>query len=148
MSPAPNNKPHAIFIPYPLQGHVISSVHLATKLASLGFSITFINTEYIHQQTANAHPNARPDDIFSGARTQGLDIRYATVSDGLPVAFDRSLNHDQYMAALLHVFSAHIEEAVKGIMKSGEEVHCLISDTFFVWPSKVAKKLGLMYVSY
>ena len=37
-------KPHAIFVPYPLQGHVIPSVHLAIKLASKGFTITFINT--------------------------------------------------------------------------------------------------------
>lgn len=70
------------------------------------------------------------------------------MSDGLPLGFDRSLNHDQFMAALLHVFSAHVEEAVGEIIESGESVHCLIADTFFVWPSKIAKKFGLLYVSF
>ncbi|WRX35253.1 hypothetical protein QQP08_027740 [Theobroma cacao] len=132
-------KPHAIFIPYPLQGHVIPSVHLAIKLASKGFTITFINTHSIHHQTSEAEPGKGPD-IFASVRESGLDIRYTTVSDGLPLGFDRSLNHDQFMAALLHVFSAHVEEVVSQIVKSGDRVHCLIADTFFVWPSKIAKK--------
>ncbi|KAK6271769.1 hypothetical protein POUND7_008852 [Theobroma cacao] len=140
-------KPHAIFIPYPLQGHVIPSVHLAIKLASKGFTITFINTHSIHHQTSEAEPGKGPD-IFASVRESGLDIRYTTVSDGLPLGFDRSLNHDQFMAALLHVFSAHVEEVVSQIVKSGDRVHCLIADTFFVWPSKIAKKFGLLYISY
>ncbi|XWS53325.1 hypothetical protein CRYUN_Cryun11dG0147100 [Craigia yunnanensis] len=141
-------KPHAIFVPYPLQGHVIPSVHLAIKLASKGFTITFINTHSIHHQTSEAQPAEIGPDIFATVRESGLDIRYTTVSDGLPVGFDRSLNHDQFMAALLHVFSSHVEEVVGQIVRSGERVHCLIADTFFVWPSKIAKKFGLLYVSY
>ncbi|XP_050232079.1 UDP-glycosyltransferase 86A2 [Mercurialis annua] len=145
-----NTKPHAIFIPYPLQGHLIPSAHLAMKLASQGFTITFINTYAIHHQTSKAaqtKTGAGPD-MFAKARESGLDIRYKTVSDGLPVAFDRSLNHDQFMAALLHVFSAHVEEAVAEIVSSGEDVHCLIADTFFVWPSKIAYKFGLLHISF
>ncbi|KAA0035233.1 hypothetical protein IC582_026786 [Cucumis melo] len=141
-----NQKPHVIFIAYPLQGHVIPSVHLAIDLAARGFTVTFINTHAIHQQTCSGHSSAG-DDLFSAVRKSGLDIRYRTVSDGLPVGFDRSLNHDQFMASLLHVFSAHVEEAVEGIVKT-EAVSCLIADTFFVWPSKVAKKFGLLYVSF
>lgn len=145
-------KPHAIFIPYPLQGHVIPSVHLATDLATRGFTVTFINTHAIHHQTSNAH-SAAGDDLFSGVRKSGLDIRYRTVSDGLPVGFDRSLNHDQFMGSLLHVFSAHVEEEVERIVETascggGPPVSCLIADTFFVWPSKVAKKFDLLYVSF
>lgn len=140
-------KPHAIVIPYPLQGHVIPTVHLALKLASQGFTITFINSESIHHQTSKAQAKTGVE-LFAKVRESGLDIRYTTVSDGLPVGFDRSLNHDQFMASLLHVFSAHIEEVVAQIVASGEDVHCLIADTFFVWPSKIAKKFGLVYVSF
>ncbi|KAG2674030.1 hypothetical protein I3843_13G103500 [Carya illinoinensis] len=144
-----NQKPHAIFIPYPLQGHVIPSVHLAIKLASRGFTITFINTHSIHHQTSKAQTNNIGDDIFSGVHESGLDIRYTTVSDGLPVEFDRSLNHDQFMAALLHVFSAHVDEMVSKIVRSAQpRVCCLIADTFFVWPSIIAKKFGLSYISF
>ncbi|KAG7010647.1 UDP-glycosyltransferase 86A2, partial [Cucurbita argyrosperma subsp. argyrosperma] len=144
-----NQNPHAIFIPYPLQGHVIPSVHLATHLAARGFTLTFINTHAIHHQTSTAHSTPL-DDLFSGVRNSGLDIRYTTVSDGLPLGFDRSLNHDQFMGSLLHVFSAHVEEEVEKIVKTASSggaapVSCLIADTFFVWPSKVAKKFNLLY---
>ncbi|CAN1252986.1 UDP-glycosyltransferase 86A2 [Linum perenne] len=143
-------KPHAIIVPYPLQGHVIPAVHLAVKLASQGFTITFINTEYIHHKAAAAAASGGGGDVFADVRKSGLDIRYSTVSDGLPVGFDRSLNHDEFMASILHVFPAHVEELVAGIVAAGEgeeEVCCVVADTFFVWPSKVAKKFGLVYVS-
>ncbi|KAL9413194.1 hypothetical protein AB3S75_041794 [Citrus x aurantiifolia] len=140
-------KPHAIFISYPLQGHVNPSVQLALKLASQGFTITFVNTHFIHQQMTKASPEMG-SDIFAGVRKSGLDIRYMTLSDGLPLGFDRSLNHEQFMSSLLHVFSAHAEEVVGQIVRSGENVHCLIADTYFVWPSKLAKKFGLYYISF
>nr|AFJ53011.1 UDP-glycosyltransferase 1 [Linum usitatissimum] len=144
------SKPHAILVPYPLQGHIIPAVHLAIKLASQGFTITYINTEYIHHKTSSAAAGGG-DDVFSGVRDSGLDIRYKTVSDGKPVGFDRSLNHDEFMASILHVLPGNVEEVIAGIVSAGEEedeeVSCLVADTFFVWPSKVAKKFGLVYVS-
>ncbi|CAI9104996.1 OLC1v1003812C1 [Oldenlandia corymbosa var. corymbosa] len=142
-------KPHAIVISYPLQGHVIPGVHLAIKLASKGFTITYINTQYVHNQITTGDKTVNGQgDIFAEVRKRGLDIRYTTVCDGLPLDFDRSLNHDQFFASLLHVFSAHVEEAVKKILKSGPPVDCLIADTFFVWPGSLAKKYGLVYVSF
>ncbi|KAK4785870.1 hypothetical protein SAY86_002559 [Trapa natans] len=144
-------KPHAILIPYPLQGHVIPAVHLAVKLASRGFTVTFLNTHSVHHQISRAHHNDPTDDIFAAVRRQrSLDIRYSTLSDGLPLSFDRSLHHDQFMASLLHVFSAHVEEAVGRIVGSPDSrrVRFLVADTFFVWPSTVARKFGLAYVSF
>ncbi|CAK9155266.1 unnamed protein product [Ilex paraguariensis] len=143
-----HKKPHAIMMPYPLQGHVIPFIHLATKLASQGFTITFVNTESIHHQIAKAQSNTIEDDIFAGARKTGLDIRYTTVSDGFPVGFDRSLNHDQFMEGVLHVFSAHVDELVGEIVRSDPPVTCMIADTFYVWPSTVAKKYNLLNVSF
>ncbi|CAN8247202.1 unnamed protein product [Cochlearia groenlandica] len=140
----PNNHHHlhALLIPYPFQGHVNPFVHLAIKLASQGITVTFVNTHYNHHQINSG-------DIFAGVRSEsGLDIRYATVSDGLPLGFDRSLNHDQYQSALLHVFSAHVEELVAKLVGGGEGVNVMIADTFFVWPSVVAKKFGLVCVSF
>ncbi|TQD74172.1 hypothetical protein C1H46_040126 [Malus baccata] len=143
-------RPHAIFIAYPLQGHVIPSVHLAIKLASHGFKITFINTHFIQHHTSKAQPKSAGNP-FAYLHESGLDIDYTTVSDGLPVEFDRSLNHDQFMASLLHVFSAHVEEVVGKAVKSSADttpVTCIIADTFFVWPSKIARKFGIIYVSF
>ncbi|XP_070021678.1 bidirectional sugar transporter SWEET4-like isoform X2 [Nicotiana sylvestris] len=141
------SKPHAILVCYPLQGHVIPTINLTIKLAQKGFTITFINTQSIHYQITQKNDQ---DDIFSTYQGLELDIRYMTVSDGLPLNFDRSLNHDQFMSALLHVFSAHVEEALLKIMESKIDppVNCLIADSFFVFPGKLAKKYGLLYISF
>ncbi|KAH7842154.1 hypothetical protein Vadar_002095 [Vaccinium darrowii] len=140
--------PHAIVIAYPLQGHVIPVVHLAIKLATKGFIITFINTQSVHHQISKSQAIAG-DDIFAEARKSGLDIRYTTVTDGLPLGLDRSLNHDQFMECLLHVFSAHVDELVGDIvLRSDPPVTCLIADTFFVWPSTIAEKYKLVNVSF
>ncbi|XP_047316528.1 UDP-glycosyltransferase 86A1-like [Impatiens glandulifera] len=140
-------KIHAIMIPYPLQGHVIPFVNLAIKLASTySFTITFVNTQSVHRQISNS--SGSDSDIFAEARGSGLDIRYRTVSDGFPVGFDRSLNHDQFMEGVLHVFSAHVDEVVGEIVGSSEKVDCLIADTFFVWASMVAEKYELVNVSF
>ncbi|KAF4369900.1 hypothetical protein F8388_011770 [Cannabis sativa] len=79
---------HAIVFPIPLQGHVIPAVHLAIKLASKGFTITFVNTQVIHHHiTKSLSSTSQNDidnnvvDIFARAREAGMDIRYRTVSD-------------------------------------------------------------------
>ncbi|KAL0338471.1 UNVERIFIED_CONTAM: UDP-glycosyltransferase 86A1 [Sesamum angustifolium] len=87
-------------------------------------------------------------DIFAGARDSGLDIRYATVSDGFPLGFDRSLNHDQFVEGLIHVFSAHVDELVANLADSDPPVTCLIADTFYVWASAIAEKHNLVSVSF
>ncbi|OMO73623.1 UDP-glucuronosyl/UDP-glucosyltransferase [Corchorus olitorius] len=147
-------KNHAIMIPYPLQGHVIPFVHLAMKLASKGFTITFVNTESIHHQiTKSSHSTTSPtsdagDDIFAEARKSGIDIRYSIVNDGFPLGFDRSLNHDQFFEGVLHVMSAHIDELVANTFKQSPPPTCLIADTFFVWSSMISNKYNLVNVSF
>ncbi|KAL2554370.1 UDP-glycosyltransferase 86A1 [Forsythia ovata] len=141
-------KPHAIMIPLPLQGHVIPFVNLAIKLASNGFKITFVNTESINYQISKARGHINGDDIFTGARKSGLDIRYSTVSDGFPLGFDRSLNHDQFFEGVLHVFSAHVDEFVGNLVQKDPTVNTLIVDTFYVWPSMIANKYNLVNISF
>lgn len=132
-------------IPYPYQGHITPFVYLAIKLASHGFTITFVNTHYIHSKISNSNKNK--DDLFANARKSGLDIRYTTVNDGFPLQFDRSLNHDQFVEGLLHVFSAHFDVLVGDLVKCDPPVNCLIADTFYVWPAMIAEKYNLVYVS-
>ncbi|XP_074272130.1 UDP-glycosyltransferase 86A1-like [Silene latifolia] len=147
-------KPHAILIALPLQGHIIPSVQLALTLASKGFSITFINTENIHHQiTQSSSPSNvsmgedADNSIFAHARQSlELDIEYLTVSDGLPIEWDRSLNHDMWVGATMYCFPAHVEMAVAKIVKSRPSVTCLIADCYSPWASKLARKYGLLHV--
>nr|BAJ85107.1 predicted protein [Hordeum vulgare subsp. vulgare]BAJ94593.1 predicted protein [Hordeum vulgare subsp. vulgare] len=143
-------KPHAVVIAYPYQGHVIPAAHLALRLAARGFAVTFVNTESVHEQTARALGVDRHRyDIFAGARASAdaLDVRYELVSDGFPLAFDRSLNHDQFKEGELHVLAAHVEELLRRVVVDPAST-CLVADTFFVWPATLARKLGIPYVSF
>lgn len=141
-------KPHALLVAYPLQGHVIPAIHLAVKLASAGIAVTFANTESVHHQTLAAHSYSNNHDIFSDARASGLDIRYEVISDGLSVEFDRSLNHDEFMVSLLHNLEEHVEVLVRKLLSGDTPITCMIIDTFFVWPLRIAKKFRLPYVSF
>lgn len=143
-------KPHAVVVPYPLQGHVIPAVHLALRLAERGFAVTFVNTESVHHQTTRALAVLGGGDIFAGVRASSaeqLDLRYEVVSDGFPLGFDRSLNHDQFMEGVLHVLPAHVEELLRRVVVDPPST-CLVVDTFFVWPATLARKLGVPYVSF
>ncbi|KAL2932179.1 UDP-glycosyltransferase 86A1 [Bienertia sinuspersici] len=146
-------KLHAIIVPLPLQGHIIPFINLAIKLTSKGFSITFINTHYIHHQITLSNPTTTTNDIFSKARrssSSSLDIEYITVSDGLLLEFDRSMNHDQWVGSMTHCFPAHLEVAMAEIKRSRPSNigSCLIVDSYFVWASKLAKKFGMFHVSF
>ncbi|KAJ8570831.1 hypothetical protein K7X08_037803 [Anisodus acutangulus] len=146
-----HQKPHAILFPYPLQGHVIPFVNLAIKLASNGFTITFINTQSVHQRISKSQPNINDvegNDIFSGARKSGLDIRDVTIYDGFPIDFDRSLNHDTYFETIMNDFVFHVDELVGKLVVPDPSPNILVADTFFVWPSTIAKKYNLVNVSY
>ncbi|CAI9104997.1 OLC1v1003814C1 [Oldenlandia corymbosa var. corymbosa] len=143
-----HQKPHVILLSLPLLGHVTPLVHLALKLASKGFTISFIASLSIHHQiTATAKTN-RTEDIFSAFQDLGLDIHLTTVSDGLPPDFDRSNNGEQFAVAIMRVFPTHVEEAVKEIIDSGPPVSCLVADTFLSWAQSLAKKHELLYASF
>ncbi|KAJ0096760.1 hypothetical protein Patl1_27235 [Pistacia atlantica] len=70
------DKPHAVCIPYPAQGHINPILKLAKLLHLKGFHITFVNTEYNHRRLLNSRgPN----------HLEGLpDFRFETIPDGLP----------------------------------------------------------------
>ncbi|XP_077229083.1 7-deoxyloganetin glucosyltransferase-like [Tasmannia lanceolata] len=70
------DKPHAVLIPFPAQGHVSPFLKLAKLLHFRGFFITFINTEFNHQRLLRS----RGLDSLNGLD----DFHFDTIPDGLP----------------------------------------------------------------
>ncbi|CAI9783171.1 unnamed protein product [Fraxinus pennsylvanica] len=144
-------EPHAIMIAFPYQGHITPFTNLAIKLASKGFIVTFVHTEYVHHMLSQSHHNdsSTPVDFFRDARKSGLDMRYTTISDGFPMEFDRLLNMVEFWDSLLRDFPVRVDELVGKIIQSDpSSVHFLIADTFYSWPVKIAKKYNLVNVSF
>lgn len=141
-------KLHAIIFPLPYQGHINPSVNLAIKLASKGFTVTFVHTEYIHYTVTKSNGD-KETDVFSEARKSGLDIRYSTINDGFPVEFDRGLHFDEYWRSLLNDFPGQVDEFIGNMIGSGSPpVSVLMADSFFPWSPRIAKKYDLVNVSF
>nr|DAD21843.1 TPA_asm: hypothetical protein HUJ06_023306 [Nelumbo nucifera] len=69
-------KPHAVCIPYPAQGHINPMLKLAKLLHYKGFHVTFVHTEYNLRRMVKSRG---PDSI------KGLPgFRFETIPDGLP----------------------------------------------------------------
>ena len=69
-------KPHAVCIPAPAQGHINPMLQLAKVLHARGFHITFVNTEFNHNRLLRSH------GLESVADRQSF--RFKTISDGMP----------------------------------------------------------------
>ncbi|KAK6147039.1 hypothetical protein DH2020_017951 [Rehmannia glutinosa] len=145
-------KPHAIMIALPYQGHLNPFVHLAVKLASKGFKITFVLTQHFHHQISKSHNNTITSssdevDIFSEAGNSGLDIRCTTISDGFPLEFDRNVNVGEFWESLFNDFPSRVDEFVGKIIKSSD-LSLLVTDTVYSWTGAIAKKYNLVNVSF
>ncbi|KAL0409948.1 UNVERIFIED_CONTAM: UDP-glycosyltransferase 86A1 [Sesamum latifolium] len=118
-------KPHFIIIPPPFQGHINPSVQLTLKLASRGFTVTFVNTEFSHDQIRKSRKHISngeddDDDIFAGSLCRGAYT----------------------------CFPAHVDDLVGQLMDSDSPPTCLVADSFSTWGSAIAWKHGLVNVSF
>ncbi|KAG6434002.1 hypothetical protein SASPL_105621 [Salvia splendens] len=146
MAESVEKKAHAIMISMPYQGHITPFVGLALKLASKGMTITFVHLEYVHHKLSKANHKSDP---FSDARESGLDIRYATISDGFPLDHDRDLHLEKYWTTLLQTFPSYVDEFVGKLIRSDpQSLHFLVADAVYVWPTTIARKYNLINVSF
>ncbi|KFK44334.1 hypothetical protein AALP_AA1G244600 [Arabis alpina] len=69
-------KPHAVCVPYPAQGHINPMLKVAKLLHSKGFHVSFVNTIYNHNRLLRSRgPNA----------LDGLpSFQFESIPDGLP----------------------------------------------------------------
>ncbi|KAB2002307.1 hypothetical protein ES319_D11G058000v1 [Gossypium barbadense] len=131
-------KPHAVFVPYPAQGHVNPLMQLAKLLHSRGFYVTFVNTEFNHRRLVRSKG--------PGFLTSLSDFRFETISDGLPPS-DRDATQD------IWVLSDSVQKNCLGPFKellaklngSSESppVSCIVSDGSMSFTIKAAKEFGI-----
>ncbi|KAL0432852.1 UNVERIFIED_CONTAM: UDP-glycosyltransferase 86A1 [Sesamum latifolium] len=142
-------RPHAIVFSYPFQGHITPTLNLATNLASRGFTITYVQLEFVHHTISKAHDGVEDVEFFVGARQSGLDIRYTTISDGFPLEFDRNLNFNEHWEGMIRDFPDRVDELVGSITRSDASAAAffLVADTLYTWPAAIAEKHNLVNVS-
>ena len=141
-------KPHAVLVPYPLQGHINPLFKLAKLLHLRGFHITFVHTDYNHKRYLKSRgPNA----------LEGLpDFRFESIPDGLPPLEDDadgdvSQDIPSLCDALRNNFLQPFRDLLHRLNQSATAglippVTCLVADCFMSFPIQAAEELAVPIV--
>ncbi|KAG0534041.1 hypothetical protein BDA96_04G244500 [Sorghum bicolor] len=133
-------RPHAVLIPQPAQGHVTPMLHLAKALHARGFRVTYVNSEYNHRRLLRS----RGQDSLAG--TDGF--RFEAVPDGLPQSDNDDVTQDiarsacpttEHSAAPFRDLLARLN-ATPG----SPPVSCVIADGVMSFAQRVAEEMGIL----
>ncbi|GJM85348.1 hypothetical protein PR202_ga01789 [Eleusine coracana subsp. coracana] len=130
--PAGEEKPHAVCLPFPAQGHITPMLKLAKILHTRGFRITFVNTEYNHRRLVRA----RGPDAVAGLP----DFRFATISDGLP-ASDADATQDP--ATISHATKYNCPAHFRTLLTKLRGVTCVVADNLMSFSVDAAREVGV-----
>jgi hypothetical protein len=145
MSNFANTKPHAVLIPYPVQGHINPLFKLAKLLHLRGFHITFVNTEYNHKRLLKS----RGSKAFDGF----TDFNFETIPDGLTsMESDDDGDVSQDILSLCQSIRKNFLQPFREILAKLHDsaaaslvppVTCLVSDCFMSFTIQAAEELSL-----
>ncbi|KAJ1685133.1 hypothetical protein LUZ63_016523 [Rhynchospora breviuscula] len=126
-----SSPPHALVLPWPMQGHIVPLMHLSHFLADNGFKITFVNTEDNHDRIVSAGVHS---DRFRMISIPGLEEQHFG-----PRMID----------AVEYNMPSQLENLIRKINEEGmENITFLIADIGMGWAVEVAERLGLMSVAF
>ncbi|XP_047066951.1 7-deoxyloganetin glucosyltransferase-like [Lolium rigidum] len=142
-SSPPVERPHAVMVPYPAQGHITPMLQLAKLLHTRGFHVTFVNNEFNHRRLL---------------RSQGADalgsvpaFRFAAIADGLPPS-DREATQD-IPSLCYYTMTTSLPRLKELVAKLNEEaensggalppVTCVVADSVMSFALRAARELGL-----
>ncbi|MQM12585.1 hypothetical protein Taro_045502 [Colocasia esculenta] len=143
--PMGTERPHAVCIPYPLQGHINGMMKLAKLLHSKGFHITFVNTEYNHRRLLHSRGTNSLDGL--------PDFRFQTIPDGLPPSdTDDGTQHIPSLSkSIMNSCLPHFRDLLARLNEARAEippVSCVVSDVIMTFPLDAAEELGVTAVLF
>eukprot|EP00253_Pinus_taeda_P003591 PITA_03591 len=114
-------------------------------LSSKGIIVTFINTESNHSKMMKAR--SYHDGISVGPNS---NIRFAQVSDGLPLDFDREANVSEFHRCVRDKMRDSAEDVIQSQLdaETGKPLSCIIGSSFLTWAFHVAKKFEVPFVAF
>ncbi|KAI9121596.1 hypothetical protein K1719_008629 [Acacia pycnantha] len=136
------SKPHAVLIPFPVQGHINPMLNLAKLLHLQGFFITFVNTEFNHKRLLRS----RGVEILHGLP----DFQFETIPDGLPPPANDNATQDlpslcdstrkNCLLPFQNLLARLSESASNGLIPP---LTCLVSAAAMFFTIDAAQALGL-----
>ncbi|CAI9770064.1 unnamed protein product [Fraxinus pennsylvanica] len=141
---AGNDKPHAVCIPYPAQGHINPMLKLAKLLHHQGFYITFVNTEFNHKRLLKSRGPTALDGL--------PEFRFETIPDGLPPSdADATQDIPSLCESTTKTCLAPFCSLLAKLNNAAPEmppVTCIVSDGVMSFTLKAAEQFGLPEVLF
>lgn len=139
-----SQKPHAVLVPYPAQGHINPLMQLARLLHSRGLHITFVYTEYHRDRLIRAK---------GSSSVQGLpNFRFEAIRDGLPPPDhpDSARRTADVCDSMRKHSVAPFRQLLTELNSSPDNprVTCIISDAVMSFTIRVAWELGIPEVQF
>nr|UHH90529.1 UDP-glycosyltransferase [Nicotiana benthamiana] len=135
-------KPHAVCIPFPSQGH-INPMKISILLHSKGFHITFVNSEYNHKRLLKS----RGPYSLKGLQ----DFVFETIPDGLPPIDAHTTQHIPSLClSTKENCLAPFKELLIKINSSNDvpKVTCIIFDGIMTFAVLAAQEIGVPSVCF
>ncbi|XP_059279740.1 7-deoxyloganetin glucosyltransferase-like [Lycium ferocissimum] len=139
------DKPHAVCIPYPAQGHISPMLKLAKILHHNGFHITFVNTEHNHKRLLKSRG---PDSV------KGLpSFQFETIPDGLPPCDpDTTQDISSLSESTTNSCSVPFKELLTKLnntsLSNVPPVSCIVSDGAMSFTLAATQDLGIPQVFF
>ncbi|MCD9559539.1 hypothetical protein HAX54_017539 [Datura stramonium] len=136
------DKPHAVCIPYPAQGHISPMLQLAKIIHNRGFQITFVNTEHNHRRLLKSRG---PDSL------RGLpSFRFENIPDGLPPCDpDATQDIPSLCESTATTCLGPLKELLAKLKNTNvPPVSCIISDGSMSFTLAAAQDLGIPQVLF
>ena len=140
---APGERPHAVMIPYPAQGHVTPMLKLGKLLHARGFHVTFVNNEFNHRRLLRSQ---------SADTLRGLPaFQFTAIADGLPPSdLEASRDTPALIYSTMTTCRPRFKELVVKLNEEAEAsggavppVTCVVADSITSFAISVARELGL-----
>jgi len=140
---ATGDKPHAVCIPCPGQGHINAMLKFAKLLHCRGFHISFVHTDSTHNRILATSGPSSLDRL--------PDFRFETIADGL--SFSESQANGQDVSAITLAMRTSLSDPFRQLLNrlnesAGPKVTCIVSDTFLSFTIEIAAELGIPDLSF
>ncbi|AES80468.1 UDP-glycosyltransferase 74G1 [Medicago truncatula] len=127
------NKVHCLVLPYPAQGHINPMLQFSKDLQHEGIRVTLVTTLY-HRKTLQSVPPS---------------FTIETISDGFDNGgVEEAGGYKAYLGRFWQVGPKTLAQLIEKFGSLGDKVDCVIYDSFFPWALDVAKRFGIVGVTY
>ncbi|KAJ4838190.1 hypothetical protein Tsubulata_018753 [Turnera subulata] len=140
-----HDRPHAVVVPAPLQGHIKGTLKFAKLLNFKGFHITFVNTEFNHKRFIRTRGPNSLDGLPS--------FQFHAIPDDLPPSDpDATQDLPPLAKSALNFMLQPFQELLAKLNNTASSkvppVSCIISDVIMPFAVTAAEDLGVPYVLF